>query len=559
VDLCLQKKLLNMVSNRLGLILIVLLFSQFFRDISAQENDSYYFFVTFEEKEKNNEINNPLSFLSQKSMDRRAKSSLAITTEDIPISKKWIESISQIANTHFHYALKWQNGIVVSSPDISVKDNYLAFDFVKLVKIIKKPTTASRRSVPLTIINQYNYGLASQQTELINIPILHEFGFRGKGITMAIFDNGFKHVDTFPLFSHLWNEKRILGQFDIVEGDDNAIPHGGHGMAVLSTIAALSKDTMTGTAPEASFYLFRTEDNASETELEEYNWARAAEIADSVGVDIINSSLGYSLFDDSTTSHTYADLDGKTTVVTRAANAAFRKGILVINSAGNSGTRPWRYIIAPADGMYVLAIGATDSIGNIAAFSSRGPNAAGQLKPNVSALGAGVVVGDGAGAAGKSNGTSFSAPTIAGAAACLVQAFPKASNNAVFRAIEASSDRYNNPDFDYGNGIPDFQKAYEILAEKYLPQQFDQKLIRNFLFYPNPANDFIYLEFIELQSTPISVSVFNYSGIELLSQDFGFQIGNVSVRVNNLKLSAGIYVIELTRGDYLQRKIFVTY
>ena len=134
-----------------------------------------------------------------------------------------------------------------------------------------------------------------------------------------------------------------------------------------------------------------------------------------------------------------------------------------------------------------------------------------------------------------------------------------ASNNAIFRAIEASSDRYNNPDFDYGNGIPDFQKAYEILAEKYLPQQFDQKLIRDFLFYPNPANDFIYLEFIELQSTPISVSVFNYSGIELLSQDFGFQIGNVSVRVNNLKLSAGIYVIELTRGDYLQRKIFVTY
>ena len=548
-----------MVNNRIVLTIIVFVIAFFFKDISAQENDAFYFFIELQKKETSDQLNNPTAFLSQKALDRRAKSNLQITAEDLPISKKWIDAIQQVPNTNFHYTLKWQNGIVVSSPDISVKDNYLALDFVKSVKIIKKPTTASRLSIPPAIIDQYNYGLATIQTEIINIPIIHEFGFRGKGITIAIFDNGFKHVDTFPLFSHLWNEKRILGQFDIVDGDDNSIPHGGHGMAVLSTIAALSTDTMTGTAPEASFCLFRTEDNASETELEEYNWARAAEIADSVGVDIINSSLGYSLFDDSTTSHTYSDLDGKTTVVTRAANAAFRKGILVVNSAGNSGTRSWRYIIAPADGMYVLAIGATDTIGNIAAFSSRGPNAAGQLKPNVSAVGAGVVVGDGVGAAAKSNGTSFSAPTIAGAAACLIQAFPKASNNDVFRAIEASADRYDNPDFDYGNGIPDFQKAYEILAEKYLPQQFDQKLIRDFRFYPNPANDFIYLEFIELQSTPVSVAVFNYSGIELLSQDFGFQTGDVSVRVNNLKLSAGFYVLELTRGDYVQRKVFVKY
>ena len=546
-----------MASNKLIVSLFILFLSLFSKGILAQENDAYYFFVAFQDKESISELKQANTFLSQKAIDRRAKSNISIVAEDLPICKNRIKTISSLQNTKFHYALKWQNGVVVSTPDPTQKENYLALDFVENVKIIKKPASASRKSVPTNIIDQYNYGLATEQIELINMPILHEFGFRGKGVTMAIFDNGFRHVDTFPLFSHLWDEKRILGQFDIVEGDDNAIPHGGHGMAVLSTIAALSSDTMTGAAPEAAFYLFRTEDNASETELEEYNWARAAEIADSLGVDIINSSLGYSLFDDSTTSHTYADLDGKTTVVTRAANAAFRKGILVVNSAGNSGTRPWRYIIAPADGMYVLAIGATDSVGNIATFSSRGPNAAGQLKPNVSAVGAGVVVADGIGAAGKSNGTSFSAPTIAGAAACLVQAFPKASNNSIFRAIEASSDRYENPDFDYGNGIPDFQKAYEILAETYQPEEYDQDLIRDFRFYPNPANDFIYLAFLELQSTPISVAVYNYSGIELMSQEFGNQIGDVNVRVNNIQLAAGFYVLELTRGDFVQRKVFI--
>ncbi len=540
---------------------IALCFSVFWLcsiELLAQKNGDFYLFVEFTKKTESHLTQNPSYFLSEKALARRNKSHINITEEDVPISSKRINQITDLQSIKFNYALKWQNGVVVSTPDLSVKNDLTKLDFVASVTVIKKPQKASRTSFlkPVTL-NDYNYGLAKDQNEIINIPFLHDFGYNGEDITLAIFDNGFRGLDTLPLFRRLWMENQILGQFDIVEGDKNAIPHGSHGTAVLSTIGAFSLDTMVGSAPEAEFYLFRTEDNASETLLEEYNWAKAAEIADSLGVDIINSSLGYSLFDDSTTSHTYADLDGKSTVVTKAANAAYRKGILVVNSAGNSGQRPWRYIIAPADGRYVLAVGATDSTGTIADFSSRGPNSAGLLKPNVSAVGARVVVADGVGGAQKSNGTSFSAPTIAGAAACLLQAFPEASNADIFRTIEASCDRYDFPDFDYGNGIPDFQKAYNLLSEKYVPREYDQELIRDFKMYPNPTKDFLAVELLELEETKISVKVFNYSGHELISESVGNQKGEVFISVNTTNLSSGYYVLELTRGIHTKRRVFI--
>lgn len=521
----------------------------------GQENSSFYYFTQFTAKENSDALNEPLNFLTQKSLDRRAKSSIELNELDIPISAERLKALEKIKTVKIHYPLRWSNGVVYSTPDSTLMPTVMALEFVDTVIKIKDKITGKRSELllPPTPI-EYNYALAEDQIELINIPYLHAFNYNGYGLTIGVFDNGFRSVDTFPLFEHLWQKDRIKGQYDIVDGDNNAIPHGGHGMSVLSCMGALSSDTMTGTAPEASYYLFRTEDNASETILEEYNWARAAEIADSIGIDIINSSLGYSLFDDTTTSHTYQDLDGNTTVVTKAANNAYKRGILVVNSAGNSGNRPWRYIIAPADGRYVLAIGATDSAGNIASFSSRGPNAAGLLKPNVSAVGARVVVANAVGSADKSNGTSFSAPTIAGAAACLWQAFPDASNADIFRAIEASAHLYDTPDFDYGHGIPDFKKAFDILSNKLKPQPIDQNLIRDFMLYPNPSSGKFTIEFTELDSSEVSIKIFDYMGQEIKLYDLGLQFGKKRYNIDVSRLVGGWYIIQLERGKYVQRK-----
>lgn len=554
--LYLPSKYTNMASVR-WLFTFAIVIASFGATI-GQENSSFYYFAQFTSKENSDALNEPLNFLTQKSLDRRAKSSIELNELDIPISAERLKAIEQIKTVKIHYPLKWSNGVVYSTPDSTLMPAVMALEFVDTVIKIKDKITGKRSdllSPPIPI--EYNYALAKDQIELINIPDLHAFSYNGFGLTIGVFDNGFRSVDTFPLFEHLWQKERIKGQYDMVDGDNNAIPHGGHGMSVLSCMGALSSDTMTGTAPEASYYLFRTEDNASETILEEYNWARAVEIADSIGIDIINSSLGYSLFDDTTTSHTYQDLDGNTTVVTKAANNAYRRGILVVNSAGNSGNRPWRYIIAPADGRYVLAIGATDSVGNIASFSSRGPNAAGLLKPNVSAVGARVVVGNAVGGADKSNGTSFSAPTIAGAAACLWQAFPEASNADIFRAIEASAHLYDTPDFDYGYGIPDFKKAFDILSNKHEPVIIDTDLIRDFNLYPNPTSNNLNLQFLELEETPISVSIHNYQGYKLLQSDIGVQKGTINLSINTSLLNSGYYILELKRGPYSQRKVFI--
>ncbi len=526
----------------------------------GQENNSFYFYAQFKAKTNSGLLASPEVFLTERAIQRREKSNISIIEQDLPISTNRIQAIEKVGNIKVHYPLKWSNGLVFSSPDTTIDLEVAQLAFVDTVFVIKKKRTGKRSAaLPPVVYDKYNYGLATDQTELINLPHLHQFGYRGKGVSIAVFDNGFQSIDTFPLFRNLWEENRILGQYDIIDGDKNPIPHGSHGRAVLSCMGALSSDTMTGTAPEATYHIFRTEDNASETLLEEYNWARAAEIADSLGADIINSSLGYSTFEDTTTSHSYDDLDGKTTVVTKAANTAYRKGILVVNSAGNSGNKAWRYVIAPADGRYVLSVGATDSVGNLASFSSRGPNAAGLLKPNIVAVGARVIVANAVGGADQSNGTSFSAPTIAGAAACLIQAFPEASNSDIFRAIEASADRYDFPDFNYGYGIPDFKRAFDILAREHENQEMDQRLIRDFNLYPNPSAALITIEFVELQETEVSVSISDYHGNQLLNQQLGPQWGATKVSVNIEQLSAGFYVIELERGSYVQRKVFVKY
>ena len=311
--------------------------------------------------------------------------------------------------------------------------------------------------------NVFEYGRGDNQITQLNGHFLHNRGFRGEGITMAVFDAGFYHVNSLPSFDSIRANNQILGTRDFVDGGTEVYDADTHGMQVLSTIAANMPGQFVGTAPKAQFWLFRTEDGSSENVIEEYNWVCAAELADSVGVDIIHSSLGYYDFDDNQQDYDWEQLDGNTAVSTIGSDIAASKGILITTSAGNEGNDPWRHITAPGDADSCLTIGAVNSRGMYVYFSSQGPSADGRIKPDVCGKGMFSTVQGRTGSIATASGTSFSGPIVAGLVACLWQAFPNATNMQIIEAIQKSSTQYNNPDEKLGYGIPDFNLAYFYL------------------------------------------------------------------------------------------------
>jgi subtilisin family serine protease len=310
-------------------------------------------------------------------------------------------------------------------------------------------------------------------------------GYTGEGLAIAVLDGGFRGVDTGVGFQSFWDKEQILATFNFADNVEDVFLSSLHGTYVLSIMGADMPGKYIGASPEASFYLLRTEVVDSERVAEEDFWLAAAEFADFVGADIINSSLGYTTYDVESENHTYADMDGNTTVVTRAADMAASKGILVCNSAGNSGNDSWRYIGAPADGDSVFTIGAVDSERIPADFSSEGPTADGRVKPNISVMGdySSVLHPDGVVYVGS--GTSFSSPLAAGAAACLWQAFPEKTNWEIMEALQKSASRANNPDYKVGYGIPNMVVAYHLLKGT----DFDELTEGMLSVFPNPVRD----------------------------------------------------------------------
>ena len=296
--------------------------------------------------------------------------------------------------------------------------------------------------------------------------VLHSMGHEGQGKKVAIFDGGFSSVYRMPAFDSLYANNRILGTRDFVEGDEFVYEASSHGTQVLSCMAANLPYLVMGTAPGASYYLFKTEDVGSEFKIEEFNWVAAAEYADSLGIDVINSSLGYTTFNDETMNYSYEDLNGKTGICSRGADIAVEKGMLVVNSAGNEGDGSWKYIGTPADGINVISVGAVKSNGSRASFSSYGPTPDGRIKPNVSAQGSRAIVAGMKGyAVTSTDGTSFSSPIMAGMVTTLWSAFPNKTNWEIKDAIEASGNQSTKPDSSLGFGIPDFFRAYVYLME----------------------------------------------------------------------------------------------
>ena len=352
----------------------------------------------------------------------------------MPVSKTYISAIRD-KNLKILNRTKWFNGVIVSTTDSSLIEN-INFSFVDSIIYFGKWEVINKQHNEriFSFHRKNNKGVSLNQIYMLWGDSLHDNGFKGENMIIAVLDAGFYNVDSLDCFSHLFDDGRILGTYDFVEQEKEVYNDDTHGMAVLSCMGADLQNGFIGTAPKANYFLLRTEDAYSENVIEEYNWICGAEFADSIGADVINSSLGYTTFDYSIQNYTYDDLDGKTAVSSIAATMASRKGIIVVNAVGNSGNGSWKYIGAPSDADSILSVGAVDENKEMASFSSYGPTSDGRVKPSVCAQGKNTEVINSQGNVINSNGTSFASPVLAGLVTCLWQAHPTKSNMEIINA-----------------------------------------------------------------------------------------------------------------------------
>ena len=462
----------NKTSKSLLLIFLFLLSSATFALAQAGSAVTKKYLIEF--TDKNNSpysIQNPTEFLSTRAIERRQRQNIPITSSDFPVNPDYLQGLKSFTLDIIHTS-KWLNMALVLA-DEAIMERIKRLKFVKSVtyvgensgpRLILRRSGKSRDESPAGEKTEDEYGFAEFQNTSINVNSLHEQNYRGKGILIAVLDGGFSNADIMPFFDKVRSEKRFYKHKDFVEGDDYVFETSSHGSQVLSVMAANIPNVLVGSAPDASYVCLKTEDNSGEYRAEECNWISALEYADSLGADIINSSLGYTTFSDASMNYSYKNLDGKTSIATQAAEFAFTKGMIVVNSVGNEGNTPWKYLDVPADGKNVLAVGATDEAGYKTKFSSYGPTPDGRIKPDVSALGKNISVASIYGTKVKSTkGTSFSSPLVAGAIASLWQAVPNRTNAEIIQAIKLSADRAARPNNELGYGIPDFGLALELL------------------------------------------------------------------------------------------------
>ena len=433
---------------------------------------------------------NPAQFLTQRSVNRRIRYNIAVDESDLPITPAYLDSIRLSGNVTIINVSKWLNQVCIQSTDAAALIKINSFVFVKgtspiaarvgnIISPINKQLDPPGQPLPIMTTCKpqsptdfYNYGESFPQVHLHNGEFLHNHGFRGEGMQLAIMDAGFYHYQTLPTFDSVRKNQQILGTWDFVSNEASVNEDFAHGMNCFSTIAANIPGTFVGTAPATSFYLFRTEDVSSEYPVEEQNFAAAAERADSLGVDVFSVSLGYTTFSNNLFNYTYSDMNGNTTISAKAADFAAKKGIFVTVAAGNEGSNSWHYITTPADADSVLTVGAVALNRQVALFSSFGPSSDGQIKPAVAAVGSGAVIANqSTGFPSFGNGTSYSCPIMAGVATCLWQAFPEVNNMGIIDALEKSADRFTTPDDRSGFGIPDVKKAFVQLIKKLYKQQ----------------------------------------------------------------------------------------
>ncbi len=478
-------------------------------------------------------LEKPEHFLSEAALNRRALQGIEIDNSDLPLAPEYKAAlVSMGAELKAHS--KWLNYVYVSHPQPELIAH---LDFVKRIEF---PKAHQSNLSGVATNDTLNYGFGRTQVEMLAGEKLHQRGFTGTGITIAVIDAGYMGYFASNALDSLRNSNRFLGSWNFINGDTNVFSgNGSHGASVLSTMAALLPDTFVGTAPHANYWLLSSENVAHERPIEMDHWLMAAEFADSVGAHVINSSLGYTTFDNASNDFSYSDMDGNTTVVTKAADWAASKGILVVASVGNSGASNWRYLGAPSDGDSVLAVGAVNWQGNYASFSSHGPSADGRVKPDVVAQGSPATISDMMGNVSIGFGTSFSGPIIAGMAACLIEAYPAKHSEEIADQIRKSAHLYASPTDTMGYGIPNFDLAYVLNQPEYISNESQLSL------YPNPIKDYLIIDSKGLKNWDVNWRIVDLNGRVIKAG----QLGAYDAARLNLNLESGIYQLQL-EGDF---------
>jgi serine protease AprX len=496
------------------------------------------YFVTFKDKVNTPyAVSNPLQFLSQKSMDRRAKEKFVADSEDLPVDPVYVAQVKMTGASVF-FTSRWFNGVLIQA-NASVVSAVSALPFVSKVELVAHGTKligGRKKSLDkLERIDATNLLQNQAQLEMIGLDKMQAAGYHGEGIDVAVFDAGFIGVNTLSSFQSIYQEGRMKSAFNFVNNSKNVYSTFDHGTEVLSIIAGNISGTYLGGAYKANFFLYQTEDVSSEYRIEEYNWLFAAERADSTGVDVINSSLGYNTFDDASMNYTYKNLDGKTSVVSRAAHKAFERGIVIVNSAGNEGNNSWKYVDVPADAEGVIACGAVNNFGYRSLFSSIGPSSDGRIKPDVSGLGEGSIVISSSGGVVSGSGTSFSSPLIACLAIGLRQALPQASAKEIYQRIIISASQAAHPDNFLGYGIPNFTSAKNLL-------DFSDE----FQIYPNPVSDGRLKIILKNPADQIfTATIFNSAGQKIFELSDAIRWGNNPYTLDLSLLASGLYLVKV--------------
>lgn len=495
-----------------------------------------------------------LPALSMRALARRKAQGIQLDEKDLPVSSVRLNELRQCNALTLLGHSRWLNAAWI---DTEMNQEVLNVLFpwnagIEVTLKLKKNTAQhySPQTSPLApnaIAN--DFGFAGQQNNQIGIACLHSQGYRGEDVVISVFDSGFRNVDQISAFDSMRLQNRLLHTRDFVDNESDVFDDDSHGTLVLSTMAARRPMLYSGASWKASYILVRTETIFSETPAEEFNWLMAMEWVDSIGTDIIQSSLGYNIFDGNNGNYTHSDLDGRTAIITRAASVAASRGIMVVVSAGNEGSNSWGYITVPADADSILAVGSVAFDGQRSGFSSYGPSADGRIKPDVMARGEGTSMFSTSGAITSSSGTSFAAPLIAGMVACLRQAHPQVPAWYLIDVVRATADRASQPNNMYGYGIANACAADSMLKlyTNTAPQLSDLSEIQ---VYPNPTTDYLYLS-VQVSESPVNWMIFNTSG-KLISQGYDVQMP-ISVKY----LNPGSYFIKVQKGNkyYVQQWI----
>jgi serine protease AprX len=515
-------------------------------------------------------IDNPSVYLSARSIERRTKQNIPIDETDLPITPRYIDSVRLAGNVIILDKSKWLNQVCIQTTDSVALAKINSMPFVIITQPLMHPVSVQATgnnkfneklnsiTSPQSVNNVqdfYNYGNSYDQIHIHEGEYLHDKGFHGEGMSVAILDAGFYHYLTLPAFDSVRNDNQVKETYDYVANKTSVNEEYAHGMECFSIMAGNIPGQLVGSSPKANYYLYRTEDVYTESPVEEQYWAAAAERADSIGVDVISTSLGYNQFDNPVFNNTYADMNGNTTLIARAADLAAKKGMIVVVAAGNEGTSAWHFITTPADADSVVAVGAVNTSGIVGSFSSYGPSSDGRVKPAVASVGVGTFLSSPTGQIITGNGTSFATPNMAGLITCLWQAFPEFTNMEIIQAVEKSSSIYNSPDNRIGYGIPNFHIAYDDLSQERTLRNINNILGNDMIkIYPNPfTNNFNVVIKPKLTAKGI-FRLFDASGRLYFSKEVLLQSGqNQIIQFNNLQpLQSGIYTLKFSDGQNKQ-------